>query len=267
MARDSGFTNEPKLPGIKEPKGPRPARRTQSAPGAIPSTPLAGPSAAGVKGQAWTESSAPPPLPGQVPPQHSPGPSVAEDWLAKVPLFLGLAGLPIVLIVFGVRRLRAARQGADLNTRSAVLSIAVGGGVIVIAIVAIVVAVVLNRGVRNPEDLAVGDCVTDKGLASGSAQDVPSVRVVGCDAPHYGQVYFGATLDSGAYPGESTIISRVDDACEAQSDRVLFYQDDPVGYLQTLFPTRDGWEVGDREFLCLVVTDGVQTFSHSVLAP
>ena len=267
MARDSGFTNEPKLPGVKEPKGPRPARRTQSAPGAIPSTPLAGPSAAGVKGQAWTESSAPPPLPGQVPPQHSPGPSVAEDWLAKVPLFLGLAGLPIVLIVFGVRRLRAARQGADLNTRSAVLSIAVGGGVIVIAIVAIVVAVVLNRGVRHPEDLAVGQCVTDKGLVAESGHEVASVKVVACDEPHYGQVYFSGVLEKGPFPGEGTLASRVDDECAARSDLVVLAQGDPDGYLQTLVPTRDGWRMGDREFTCLVVTDGQGAFSHSVVAP
>jgi hypothetical protein len=149
----------------------------------------------------------------------------------------------------------------------ATIALVLGGGVI-LGVIGVVAITVLEPGEeRDPRDLAVGECVTDKGLTSETAHDVPTVRVIDCEGPHFGQVFYVFRLDVGTYPGELTVISRVDDACSAETDRVWLEPSDPMAYLNFLFPSRDMWFEGDRRYTCFVTTAGDDRFVGSVLAP
>lgn len=187
------------------------------------------------------------------------------DWFKKVGWYIGIIGLPIFSVVYGIKTLKAAQRGVRVNKGGAIAALVLGGGVILAATGGILAAVLEPGESRGIEELAVGDCFTDKGFAG---DEVFSVRVIDCAEPHYGQIYYISSLPAGPYPGDSSIVSLIGDACYAESDRFILGAADPYGYTTFLYPTREAWnDDGDRSFRCLVVTDGEDRFIGSVLAP
>ena len=71
-----------------------------------------------------------------------------------------------------------------------------------------------------------------------------------------GKSYFEATDPYG-----------VDEFMYFITGSVTLTSSDPEAYLEFLYPTRESWAAGDREFTCLVSTDGVDQFVGSVLTP
>lgn len=276
MADDLSFSNEPKLPGAKEPKPPRAPRRTPKALGpaplATPPSPTVAERPARVASIPWESDVSPARVVTPLPPEaNTPAPPATSaptiSGLAHVPLFVIIAGLPFFAVVYGIRTLVLARNGAPVNKVAGIVALSLGGAVI-LGVIGVFAATILEPGEeRDPLDLVVGDCVTDKGLAGEDPEDVPSVQVIACEDPHFGQVFYVSSLTEYPYPGESEVISRVDKACSAETDRVSLEASDPEGYLNFLFPSKDMWLEGDKRFMCLVTASGEDRFVGSVLAP
>ncbi|MFE9242481.1 septum formation family protein [Nocardiopsis sp. NPDC006938] len=113
---------------------------------------------------------------------------------------------------------------------------------------------------QDVNDLAVGDCLNE--METGYDEAVSSVPIVDCSEAHDLEVYWGGDFDSGLdYPGRDEVIDMVNENClEFFQTFVGTAYEESVLDIQTLFPMEEGWEMGDREYLCLIgQMDGSQT--------
>lgn len=108
--------------------------------------------------------------------------------------------------------------------------------------------------------LAVGDCLNE--MSTEVDDSVSSAPIIDCSEPHDLEVYHGGFLDSGLdYPGREELIEMVDEQCLGTFQTFVgtSYEESALVF-QTLFPMEEGWEMGDREYLCLISQmDGSQT--------
>jgi hypothetical protein len=100
----------------------------------------------------------------------------------------------------------------------------------------------------SPFDLEVGDCLADR-LEGDS---VSTVGVLPCEQEHAQEVYALELMDDGSFPGEDAVKTEASDVCRsAFEDFVDIDYDDSKYYFNTLYPTSDSWDQGDREIVCL----------------
>lgn len=100
--------------------------------------------------------------------------------------------------------------------------------------------------------LVVGDCLNE--MEVDHDDSVSTVPIVDCSEPHDLEVYHGGSMDSALeFPGRDEVIELVDEGCyEAFETFIGIPIDESDLNLQTLFPLEESWELGDREYLCLV---------------
>lgn len=149
--------------------------------------------------------------------------------------------------------------------------------VVVAAIGAFLFAATLGGGTISQ---SFGDLLDDMGLAedttslvantpTGSAPadagpcldltvlgDVVSERaVVPCEGPHDAEQYHVESIPEGPFPGEDQLAASAASTC---FDRFEAYVGRPYAtsayYYDWLVPTASGWEAGDRDVLCLIVS-------------
>lgn len=106
-------------------------------------------------------------------------------------------------------------------------------------------------------DLNVGDCLTDE-TSEGSIEEV---GVVDCAQPHTGEIYHGFDVAEGP-DGQipDTIDADAENGCvDAFAGFVGVPWEQSVLGISWMQPSPDTWEAGDREVLCVVMEDGVDT--------
>lgn len=105
---------------------------------------------------------------------------------------------------------------------------------------------------QDVDALAVGDCLNE--MEVGDDDSVSTVPIVDCSEPHDLEVYHGGSLDFDLdYPGRDEVIELVDEGCYDAFETFVGVPLEESGLnLQTLFPMEEGWEMGDRGYLCLV---------------
>ncbi len=97
-------------------------------------------------------------------------------------------------------------------------------------------------------DLEAGDCF------SVESDEIATVTVVGCDAPHEYEVF--AVLDHEAgtdapHPGDAELVAYADAACQPSfEDFVGHDYQTSIWYITSLRPTETTWAEGDREIVC-----------------
>ncbi len=113
-------------------------------------------------------------------------------------------------------------------------------------------------GVVQFTSLAVGDCIADP--ADNLVEDeegqswVSGATLVDCAAPHYGEVYAVAPMDSGAYV-EDDIYAEADELCYVRYEYYVgTVYEDSAYYYEAYYPSATGWELGDRETTCVVTS-------------
>ena len=107
--------------------------------------------------------------------------------------------------------------------------------------------------------LGIGDCINE--WSADDDENVSSVPKIDCSEPHDREVYYEGTLDeSGPYPAGDALNDMVNEGCvDAFEDFVgTDYVESALDF-SSLMPTEDGWEQGDREYLCLIGQYGEQT--------
>src|SRR5215469_3115881 len=215
-----------------------------------------------------TQLTASPWRPEPPPPQGTSGMAIAA-------FVLGLLGVAILGVIFGVaalRRIGRTRQGGKgLAIAGIVLSIAW------IAVIAVVVAVVGAAGLGNPAprppgvaasssspagsqtvdlfSLVTGDCFDNPAVTSGQTQNVTTVVQTPCSKPHNAQIFATFNVSGGilSYPGSAKLVSLASTGCDARVrpslDGTKLTQAMTIRFL---YPLQSSWLAGHRTISCIV---------------
>lgn len=115
----------------------------------------------------------------------------------------------------------------------------------------------LDDGSRSVSvfDLAAGECLAE----FEPAEVIDTLEAVSCDEPHKAQVVSLFELPDGDWPGEDVLEDAAGDRCpDSLPDDATDLE--PV----YLHPTEQTWTLGDREMICLALSDEPQSGSLPV---
>jgi hypothetical protein len=167
----------------------------------------------------------PPPPPYSGPPQgyYAPPPAAKTNWVK------------IILIVVGV----------------------VIGLCALLGIVGVIIYFVVGKDTVTATDVKVGDCLSE---IPDSAR-VVTVKTVGCDQQHAGEVYAVLTMPEGDFPGQAAV-DEFSNRCEPElaTYSPAAMTDDSI-QMYVLYPTAESWEQGDRAVTCVATLDPPRTGS------
>ena len=106
----------------------------------------------------------------------------------------------------------------------------------------------------------VGQCVQ---LPDGST--ISRVEVVECTAEHDGEVYHIEKLTDGERPSDSALNDRMTEVCTATFEGYVgaAYEDSDLR-ITTMFPTEASWKRGDRDIVCIAISNDGEKLSQSV---
>jgi Septum formation len=190
-------------------------------------------------------------------PQYSypyPAPPPKTNWWAVASFVLGLFGVIVLSVVFGLVALSQAKRGA--SGRGLAIAGLVLSGLWLLPFVAIVVYAV-TTGLTSDSDtvyadeIEVGDCLTEIPQET----RMLTVETVDCQKPHAGEVYAQLAVPGTDFPGEDAIVKRYVSKCEPApaSYSTAAAQDTSISLIY-LHPTQETWERGDRAVHCIAVT-------------
>lgn len=115
--------------------------------------------------------------------------------------------------------------------------------------------------------LRTGDCV-DLDLTTPQAEEIEQLPELPCDEPHDGEVYLVAdvSIDTEEYPGEDALFAEIDAMCGGSGFEEYVRAPFGSGGLSYyyLFPVADGWDRGDREFVCIAINDDLSPLTGTV---
>jgi hypothetical protein len=104
--------------------------------------------------------------------------------------------------------------------------------------------------------IQVGDCINDADV-SGEVETVP---VVACTEPHDSEAFASIIMDDGDFPGQDAVDTAAQDGCLAAFEGYVGSVYDTSKFsISYYYPTDATWATGDREILCTLYEDGVQT--------
>jgi hypothetical protein len=143
------------------------------------------------------------------------------------------------------------------------------------ALAALTALVVAGCSEDRPQSLAevapaVGECFTPP---DGRDPDDAVFAVVGCDAPHAGEVVARVALadvpaTDGSYPGDEEVRVAAVDACVAPFETYVGIAYAQSRYtLQPIVPSAESWADGDRAVVCVVVQLGPATGGDGATGP
>lgn len=115
------------------------------------------------------------------------------------------------------------------------------------------------------EDLRVGDCFNAAEVGDSEETEVSDVDGVPCDEPHAFEVFAVADYGGAVYPGtESQFQAAFGEVCIPPfEDYVGIPYADSTLWASAITPTEDGWNDGDREFICHLHEEDASPLSES----
>ncbi len=196
----------------------------------------------------------PPPAPPQYPPLKP-----ATSGFAIASFVLGLLGVVLLSVIFGIIGLVQTKGGQRKGRGLAVAGLAISA-LWVIAVAAVVaIFVIKERGTVAAEDLTVGTCIGDFPSGGNHVADVKSTP---CDQPHRGEVFAVLPIpDAPSYPGEAKIRSHAEQCRPALEQYAPKVPDTETIDLYYLYPSVETWAHGDREFVCIYGSETPSTGS------
>ncbi|MFD3685496.1 septum formation family protein [Nocardiopsis sp. NPDC058631] len=105
-----------------------------------------------------------------------------------------------------------------------------------------------DTGVFN---IGLGDCLNE--METNPDEQISEVPVIDCSELHDYEVYHVEDItETGAYPGDDAVSEAADALCRDAFDAWvgMAYADSGINYTP-LYPVEEGWDLGDREVLCL----------------
>jgi hypothetical protein len=223
-------------------------------------------------GQAWPSAATMPPGPsgGQALPGYGAGrpdpgagqPAGTSGW-AIASFVLGVFGVTLLGIIFGIIALKRIRRLGQKGRGLAIAGLVLSTGWLVLAIVAAIAVGVggANRSASTGEivspghlpafSLATGDCFNNPA----GARSVTSVTAIPCTQPHNAQVFaqFKLTGSDFSYPGATAVVRLASEGCNARTGSVNKAKTTGAMTTRVLYPQQDAWIIGRRTVSCLVV--------------
>jgi hypothetical protein len=144
------------------------------------------------------------------------------------------------------------------SKKIAFIVLGVIGGLFVLAIVGVIVLyLAFGQGTVTATDVEMGDCLSE----IPSDTQVLTVKTVGCEESHAGEVFAVLQMPDGDFPGQSAI----DEFADRCSPELASYSpsaltDDSI-QLYVLYPTAETWDQGDRAVTCVATLDPPRTGS------
>lgn len=104
-------------------------------------------------------------------------------------------------------------------------------------------------------EIEVGSC-TDSSQLQGD--EVSQITLIDCAEEHDVEAYASTQVTGDTYPGKDAILEQADEFCLAEFTTfvgVPSYEESAL-FFSYLYPTEESWnDAGDREILCLVISD------------
>ena len=92
-----------------------------------------------------------------------------------------------------------------------------------------------------------------------------NVEVVDCTAERDGEVYHIEKLTDGERPSDSALNDRMTEVCTSTFEGYVgAAYDDSDLEITTLFPTEASWKLGDRDIVCIAISNDGEKLSKSV---
>lgn len=122
-------------------------------------------------------------------------------------------------------------------------------------------------GVEVPEgedvfSLGVADCLADADVPD----EVRTVRVVDCAAPHDSEIFARTDVADTTFPGAQELEARLAEFCrgDAFTDFIGILFAESRYSTRGYYPTIESWANGDRELLCTVVDETGEPLTGSL---
>lgn len=207
--------------------------------------------------------------PGPYPPGSPPASARGTDGFAIAALIFGLIGGVLLSVIFAIVALRRIRRNGTGGRGLAIAGLVLSGlwALAVVAVIVLAVTAGVQRGPGGellaagdvaPTSLQPGDCITDLQETT----NLLTVPLAPCSQPHEGEVFAVLDLPEGPYPGVTELSSQVEVTC---SDRFVEYAPtasaDASITLFHIYPLEPNWQAGDRETVCIAMTDPPATGS------
>ncbi len=114
-------------------------------------------------------------------------------------------------------------------------------------------ATTLVTACAAPPTAEVGTCLLSEDLES---QEVDELTPIDCATSHDIEVFAKADLPDGNYPGEDAILEAGDAICEENFTTYVGteYWESSLDFIY-LYPIENSWLTGDREILCMIVSE------------
>ena len=194
--------------------------------------------------------------------------------MAIAAFVLGLLGVVILGVIFGVVALRRIGRTHQAGKGLAVAGIALSVAWVAVAVVLAVVAGSLfgtatpaSPGVAaslppgasgqsvDPFTLTAGDCFDNPTPTAGQTQTVTAVVQTSCTAPHNAQIFATFTVSGSklSYPGDAKMHSLASSGCTSRVQPSLNGSKltDSMS-IRFLYPLQPAWLAGHRTISCIV---------------
>lgn len=118
-------------------------------------------------------------------------------------------------------------------------------------VVGLLVYFLLGNGTVTATDVKEGDCLAE--IPSNTR--VLTVKTVGCDQDHAGEVFAVLQMPDGDFPGQAAIDAYAEKCSPELAAYAPTAMTDASVQLYVLYPTAETWEQGDRAVTCIATLD------------
>ena len=120
-------------------------------------------------------------------------------------------------------------------------------------------------GTVSVDELQVGDCFNASEFSDSAEAEVSDVDGVPCDEPHVFEVFAVADYNGEVFPAtDSQFQTAFGEVCVPPfEDYVGVAYADSVLWASAITPSEDGWNDGDREFICHLHEEDATPLSES----
>jgi Septum formation/Domain of unknown function (DUF4190) len=205
----------------------------------------------------------PQPYPQQPYGQHGQQPAYppprSTNGLAIASLILGILGVILLSVIFGIIALNQTKGGRQAGRGMAIAALVISGAWILLGVIVVVGAIVLGNGSVRATDVKVGDCIETTPTDMANVKTLPKVS---CDKPHEGEVYALLPVSGGTFPGQTALRDGYEKKCVSELDAYSSKAAADSAYqIFVLYPTQQTWDQGDRRVACVTITQDKRTGS------
>jgi Domain of unknown function (DUF4190)/Septum formation len=186
-------------------------------------------------------------------------PPRSTNGFAIASLILGILGVILLSVIFGIIALSQTKDGKQAGRGMAIAGLVISGAWILLAVMVVVALIVFGNGSVRATDVKVGECIETTPAEMANVKTLPKVS---CDKPHEGEVYALLPVSGDTFPGQTALRDEYEKKCVSGLDSYSPKAAADSAYqIFVLYPTQQTWDQGDRRVACLTITPDKRTGS------